>query len=140
MSLEHKAPTQSLLMPGVDLSPPVSPTHMSCTDQPLLNATVPSNIYARSVPFPNATDYTMYDVWARTTTSILLTIFSNATSEVRPSTPFTYSHLSCSKPENVVGGSRVTPTSGAARVFGTLNTAHIAGWAFFVNLLVFLLL
>ncbi|KAK3168641.1 hypothetical protein OEA41_005089 [Lepraria neglecta] len=80
----------------------------SCPSAP---ANFPLILHEQTAGFQQA-NYTVYDKWAKTTTPVLLTLFSNASTF--DGSPFADTRLICTKPTNITPGSHNPNTSAAS--------------------------
>lgn len=106
----------------------------NCTNPP---TTLPIQLSERYEPFQEG-NYTTYDQWTKTTTPILLAIFSNDTTLNGAGGGYAQTYLTCTSPKNVAAGSH-NPTS-AADHSAVFDLRSVVGFAFAINALVFLML
>lgn len=98
---------------------------------------LPISLFGRSQPFQQGI-YTTYDQWTRTTTPILLALFSNDTALNGAGRGYAQTYLACTSPMNVTAGSH-DPTS-AADHSAVADVNSVVGIALAINALVFLML
>ena len=89
------------------------------------------------MPFKQG-NYTTYDQWTRTTTPILLALFSNDTALNGAGGAYAQTYLTCTNPMNVTAGGH-DPTSAADRS-AVADVNSVVGFALAINALVFLML
>ena len=106
----------------------------NCTNPP---TTLPYQLFSTGEPFEPG-NYTTYDQFIKTTTPILLAIFSNGTSVGGSSGGFAQTHMTCTSPMNVTAGSH-DPTS-AAVLSAVVDVKSVVGFALAINALVFFML
>ncbi len=82
-------------------------------------------------------NYTLYDQWTKTTTPILLALFSNTTLN-GAGVSFAQTYFTCTSPMNVTAGSH-DPTSAADHA-AAVDVKSVVGFALAINALIFLML
>lgn len=106
----------------------------NCTNPP---PTLPIQLFEQYEPFHQG-NYTTYDEWTKTTTPILLALFSNDTTLNGAGGSYSQAYLTCTSPMNVTAGSH-DPTS-AADHSAVADVNSVVGFALAIIALVFLML
>lgn len=106
----------------------------NCTNP---STTLPIQLFEQSEPFQQG-NYTTYDQLTKTTTPILLALFSNDTALNGAGGNYAQTYLTCTSPMNVTAGSH-DPTS-AADHSAVSDVRTVVGIALAINAFVFLML
>jgi hypothetical protein len=96
----------------------------------------PLILYQQTVGFRQG-NYTTYDQWAKTPTTMLLTLFSNASTF--HGSPFADTRLICTTPTNIAPGSH-DPNTSVANGFSKASRKFVLVFGLATNVLVFFLL